>query len=146
MSSPAGRMRQRGVALVSVLLVVAVLLAVVSRLMANHNLVINQHQNCFEQNQALQYALGAETLARQALYEDFTNSGTESDHMGEVWAQPVMPFELDEGGYLEAHVKDMHGCFNLNSVSASGAMYLLVPWKVSRTLLSTNSTMNSIAD
>ena len=99
--------RERGVALVSVLLVVAILLAVASRLMANHNLVINQHQNTFEQNQALHYALGAETLARQALYEDLTNSGPDSDHLGELWAQSTMPFELDEGGYLEAQVSDL---------------------------------------
>ena len=31
-----------------------------------------------------------------------------------------------------------------NSVSANGAIRRLVPWKVSRTLLSTNSTMDSM--
>ncbi len=112
-------MRQQGVALVSVLLIVAILMAVASRLLASHNLVINQHQNTFEQNQALHYVLGAETLARQALYEDLTNSGKDSDHMGELWAQQTMPFELDEGGYLEAQLRDLNGCFNLNSVVGS---------------------------
>lgn len=111
--------RQTGVALVSVLLIVAILMAVASRLLASHNLVINQHQNTFEQNQALHYVLGAETLARQALYEDLTNSGKDSDHMGELWAQQTMPFELDEGGFLEAQLRDLHGCFNLNSVAGS---------------------------
>ncbi len=111
--------RQRGVALVSVLLIVAILLAVVSRLMANHNLVINQHQNTFEQNQALHYALGAETLARQALYEDHQISGQEVDHLGEIWAQSTMPFELDEGGYLEAQLRDLNGCFNLNALASA---------------------------
>ena len=111
--------RQSGVALITVLLVVAVLLAVANRLLASHNLVINRHQNTFEQNQALQYALGAETLARQALYEDFTVSGKDSDHRGELWAQQVMPFELDEGGFLEAQVTDLHGCFNLNTLAGS---------------------------
>jgi len=113
------RLRQSGVALVSVLLVVAILMAVASRLLASHNLVINQHQNTFEQNQALHYVLGAETLARQALYEDLTNSGKDSDHLGELWAQPTMPFELDEGGFLEAQLRDLNGCFNLNSVSGA---------------------------
>lgn len=113
------RRRQAGVALVSVLLIVAILMAVASRLLASHNLVINQHQNTFEQNQALHYVLGAETLARQALYEDLTNSGKDSDHLGELWAQQTMPFELDEGGYLEAQLRDLNGCFNLNSVVGS---------------------------
>ena len=108
--------RATGVALVSVLLIVAILMAVISKLMSSHNLVINQHQNTFEQNQALQYALGAEALARQALYEDFTNSGKDVDHYNELWAQPTMPFELDEGGFLDAQLTDLQGCFNLNSL------------------------------
>lgn len=112
---------QQGVALVSVLLIVAILLAVASRLLASHNLVINAHQNTFEQNQALQYALGAETLARQALYQDFNTTGKDIDHNGEIWAQQTMPFELDEGGYLEAQLIDRQGCFNLNRLAGSEA-------------------------
>ncbi len=115
------RKRQGGVALISVLLIVAILLAVASRLLATHNLVINQHQNTFEQNQALQYALGAETLARQALYQDFNTTGKDIDHAGEIWAQQTMPFELDEGGFLEAQLIDRQGCFNLNRLAGSEA-------------------------
>ncbi|MEM9624495.1 MAG: type II secretion system minor pseudopilin GspK, partial [Pseudomonadota bacterium] len=107
--------QQTGVALISVLLIVAILMAVASRLLASHNLVINQHQNTFEQNQALHYALGAETLASQALAEDQKVSDT--DHLGEVWAQQIMPFELDEGGVLEAQLSDMQSCFNLNNLA-----------------------------
>jgi len=115
------RAKQQGVALVTVLLIVSILLAVASRLMAGHSIVINQHQNTFEQNQALQYALGAETLAKQALFEDFNTSGVGVDHLDEIWAQPVLPFELDEGGYLEAQVRDLNSCFNLNTLAGSNA-------------------------
>lgn len=108
--------RQAGVALISVLLIVAILLAVVGRLMANHGLSISQNQNVFEQNQALQYALGAESLARQALFQDFSQGGADVDHLSEVWAQQVLPFGLDEGGFLEAQVRDLNGCFNLNNL------------------------------
>ena len=108
--------RQKGVALISVLLIVAILLAVVGRLMSNHGLSISQSRNVFEQNQALQFALGAETMARQALFEDFSGGGGEVDHMSEPWAQQVLPFELDEGGFIEAQLTDLHGCFNLNNV------------------------------
>ena len=111
------KLRQTGVALISVLLIVAILMAVATRLLAGHNLVINQHQNTFEFDQALHYALGAETLARQALYEDATNSGPEIDHLEELWAQDILPFELDEGGFLEAQLTDLNGCFNLNALS-----------------------------
>ena len=37
-----GRLKQSGVALVSVLLIVAILMAIASRLLASHNLVIQQ--------------------------------------------------------------------------------------------------------
>ncbi len=113
--------RQLGVALVSVLLIVAILMAVASRLLASHNLVINQHQTVFESDQALHYALGAETLAIQALYDDFHNSGKDLDHTGEIWARDIMPFELDEGGFMEAQVRDLNGCFNLNALAGSDA-------------------------
>ncbi len=126
---PVSKTRNCGVALVSVLLIVAVLMALASRLLASHNLVINQHQNTFEQNQALQYALGAETLARQALFEDLNNSGPDSDHLAEPWAQQVMPFELDEGGFLEAQLKDLNGCFNLNAVVGADAQTALTRFK-----------------
>ncbi len=113
------KQRSSGVALVSVLLIVAILLALTSRLLAGHNLVINQHQNTFESDQALQYALGAETLAIQALVEDFTTLGPGKDHLNEIWAQQTLPFELDEGGFLEAQLRDLNGCFNANSVLGS---------------------------
>ena len=78
------RSEQQGVALISVILIVAILIAVASRLMTAQNITINQHQNTFEQNQALQYALGAETLARQALRLDFESGGNEVDHLEEL--------------------------------------------------------------
>ncbi len=115
------RRKVQGVALISVLLIVAILMAIAARLMANHSLTINQHQNVFAQNQALQYVLGAETLARQVLVEDFRTGGPEVDHFSELWAQDVLPLDLDEGGYMEAQVRDMSGCFNLNNLAGSRA-------------------------
>ena len=128
--------REDGVALISVLLIVAILLAITSRLMTTHNLVINQHQNTFEQDQALQYVLGAEVLAQQALLQDFTQFGAEQDHLGEVWAREILPFELDEGGFLEAQLTDLHGCFNLNRVVGSNGASAIVQAKQLMTNLS----------
>ncbi|MBT7332753.1 MAG: type II secretion system minor pseudopilin GspK [Gammaproteobacteria bacterium] len=126
---------QGGVALVSVLLIVAILMAIASRLLASHHLVINQNQNTFEQNQALQYALGAEALAQQALIEDLTVSNDKSDHLEELWAKPIMPFELDEGGFLEAQLTDLNGCFNLNTVAGSDDEVAMARFKTLAQLL-----------
>ena len=108
--------KSSGLALVSVLLVVFVLVAVTGRLLSNHNLVVSRHANAFEYNQALQYLLGAESMAKEALHSDYLTTSSKIDHLDEIWAKNIMPFELDEGGYLEVYVKDLHGCINLNNV------------------------------
>jgi len=108
--------KQRGVALISVLLIVAILMALTTRLLSGHQLVVQRHQNTFGQNQALQYALGAEDLARQVLFKDQQLSG-EIDHLEEIWSQPITPFAIDESGFIEIRLRDLHGCFNLNSLT-----------------------------
>ena len=108
--------KSSGLALVSVLLVVFVLVAVTGRLLSNHNLVVSRHANAFEYNQALQYLLGAVSMAKEALHIDYLTTGSKIDHLDEIWAKNIMPFELDEGGYLEVYVKDLHGCINLNNI------------------------------
>ena len=111
--------RQSGVALITVLLITAILVGLTTQILSSHHLVTAQHQNSFEQEQALQYAIGAEELARQALYDDFINSGPGVDHLEELWAQPALPFDLDGVGVLQAYVVDLHRCFNLNNLGGS---------------------------
>ncbi len=115
--------KQRGVALMAVLLIFAVLTALAVRMSGNHALLIGQSRNQFESDLALNYALGAEELARQALREDFERTGKDVDHLDEAWAQALPPFEVDEGGYIEVQVQEQNGCFNLNALvnEATGA-------------------------
>ena len=106
-----------GVALISVLLIVAVLTAVVYQLLGRHSLGVAQSQNSLGFDQALSYALGAEALARQALYEDFSESGPGIDTLAEPWAQAIPPFEIEEEGFLEITARDLNRCFNLNALA-----------------------------
>ena len=110
--------RNTGIALLSVLLVVAVLAAIVYRLTAQHSLNLAQSRNSFGFDQALAYALGGEALVRQALMDDLLNSGPEVDTLQEVWAQALPPLELDERGFIEIQARDLNGCFNLNALAA----------------------------
>ena len=105
---------QRGLALISVLLITAILVGLTTQILSSHHLVIQQNQNTFEQAQAVQYVLGAEELARQVLYDDAVNSGPGVDHLEEFWAQPVLPLDLDGIGVMQAYVLDLNRCFNLN--------------------------------
>ena len=108
---------QQGVALISVLLIVAVLTAVVYQLLGRHSLSVAQSRNTLGFDQALSYALGGEALARQALYEDFSESGPDIDTLQEPWAQAIPPFEIEEDGFLEIQARDLNRCFNLNALA-----------------------------
>ena len=107
--------RQHGVVLLSVLLILALLSALVYQLMSKHALVIAQARQTFAGDQALNYALGGETFARQILFQDWSETGQGVDTLQEAWAQPLAPFEVDNG-FLEVQIRDLNGCFNLNSL------------------------------
>ena len=109
--------RSRGVALISVLLVVAVLTSLIYHLATRHALSLAQSQNALGFDQAIAYALGGEALARQVLYQDRTETGPEIDSLEEDWAQAFPPFELDEQGFIEIQARDLNGCFNLNALA-----------------------------
>lgn len=126
MTLPASRRRIRGVALISVLLVAAILAAIVHRVTAQHSLNLAHSQNSVGYDQALAYALGGEALARQMLYEDFRDdlkedTGKVIDSLDEPWAQAVPPLDMDGVGYIEIQAKDLNSCFNLNAISDLGA-------------------------
>ena len=114
--------RAAGVALVSVLLVVAILAAVAHQLTARHSLSVAQSQSSLGYDQALAYALGGEALARQILHEDWVEdrkdneSGSPADTLQEPWAQAVPPLELDDLGFIEIQARDLNGCFNVNAL------------------------------
>lgn len=109
-----------GVVLLSVLLVLALLSALAWQLMSKHALVIAQARFSFTGDQSLQYALGAEQFARQVLVQEWRQGGADKDTLQEVWARPAAPFEIDNG-LLEIQVRDLHRCFNLNSLAGNAA-------------------------
>lgn len=108
---------QTGVVLLSVLLILALLSALVYQLVGRQTLVVAQARQTFAGDQALQYALGAEQLARQILRQEWMETGA-VDNLTEVWAQPLPPMDVDNG-FLEVQVRDLNSCFNLNAVAST---------------------------
>ncbi|NJN51895.1 MAG: type II secretion system minor pseudopilin GspK [Gammaproteobacteria bacterium] len=124
--------RAGGVALISVLLIVALVSALVYRLVTKQALVLAQTRHVVHGDQSLAYALGGESFARQILFEDWSDADARSiDALSEAWAQPLAPFEV-EGGQLEVQIRDLDGRFNLNALASpdaqrsSGAMRSLI--------------------
>jgi len=109
--------RQRGVVLLSVLLILALLTALVYQLVGRQSLLVAQARQTFAGDQALAYALGGESFARQVLYGDWTDTGAVDD-LTEAWANPQQPFEV-ENGFLEIQIRDLNRCFNLNSLAST---------------------------
>jgi general secretion pathway protein K len=109
----------RGVVLMTTLLVLALLAALAWQMVGRHSLLIAQYRQGFAGDQALAYALGAESFARQLLYQDWSEGGPQKDTLLEIWAQAAPPFDV-ENGSIEIHARDLNGCFNLNSVATGG--------------------------
>lgn len=110
---------QRGVALITVLLVVALVTVVGAGLIARQQLAIRSSGNLLVHNQAWHYALGGELLAKAILREDLRRGDPRQplDHPAEPWAQPLKPFPFDEGGTLQLRLEDATGRFNLNALA-----------------------------
>lgn len=111
--------KQRGVALITVLLVVAIATVVTAGMIARQQLSIRSSSNQLSARQAWHYALGGEALAQALLARDVKQSGANSrqsvDHLREAWARKQAPFEVDDGR-ISVQIEDLAGRFNLNSL------------------------------
>ncbi|MDO9320852.1 MAG: type II secretion system protein GspK, partial [Pseudomonas sp.] len=112
MSAP--RLRaQRGVALITVLLVVAIATVVTAGMIARQQLSIRSSSNQLSARQAWHYALGGEALAQAMLARDLKQGGKQNqpvDHLREAWAKKLAPFEVDEGR-ISLQIEDLAGRF-----------------------------------
>jgi len=128
--------RQNGVALITVLLVVAVVTVVCAGLIARQQLSIRSSANQLHVTQAWHYALGGETLAKAMLERDLRQGDPRQpvDHLLEPWARPLPPFPLDEGGELR-RIVDPSARFNLNSLVRQGRPNELAVLRLRRLLL-----------
>src|SRR5690606_12220223 len=110
--------RQSGVALITVLLVVALVTVVCAALLTRQQLAIRSTGNQLLVRQAKYYAEGGEQLAKALLRRDLSEGPV--DHPAEPWANPKLRFPLDEGGELRLRIEDLSGRFNLNSLVVNG--------------------------
>ncbi len=106
--------RQRGVALLTALLIVALVTIIAATIAERLQLDLRRVQNQQQFEQAFQYALGLEAVAKRALDED-SRLTPQIDSNAEPWAQPLPPLPVD-GGLVTARMSDLDGRFNLNNL------------------------------
>jgi general secretion pathway protein K len=109
--------RQRGVALIIALVVVALTTVLATRIGADGARDQRRSATLLAQQQAFQVALGAEAWAMEILRADVEN-GSNRDALDEPWATPIPPLPID-GGAIEGRVEDLQGRFNLNNLVLS---------------------------
>ncbi len=108
--------RQRGVALITAVLIVA--LATILAVNVGFNGFLDQRRSVtrYSLDQGFQVALGAEAWAADTLRRDGIESGRQrQDHLAEEWATPIPPIPV-EGGEVSGYLEDMQGRFNINSL------------------------------
>jgi len=85
--------RQSGVALITVMLIVAIATLVAVSMVDRQQLDIRRTGNLVFSDQALEYALGAEAWAIGLLEQDARDNAV--DYLGEDWATALAPIEVD---------------------------------------------------
>jgi general secretion pathway protein K len=109
---------QRGVALITALLVVAIAASTAIALASTQQVAIQRSANILNGEQAYQYVIGAEAFASLVLRRDREEDAV--DHLNEGWATLLPPTTLDEGT-LFGRLEDLQARFNLNNlVGADG--------------------------
>ena len=113
MSRLADRRRNRGVALITALLITALATLVAANLAWDNALDVRRTMVLLGRDQAVQVALGAESLVVTLLHQDLEDSQT--DHLGEFWAGDLPVFPI-EGGEVFGTIEDLQGRFNINNL------------------------------
>jgi general secretion pathway protein K len=111
--------RQRGVALLIALVVMAIAATLSTAMLWSRELDIRRFANIKQGDQALEYALGAEAWAEQILLRGY-QSDPNVTNLTQDWALqlPSLPIE---GGSIKGHLVDLEGLFNVNNLASSNA-------------------------
>lgn len=122
-----GPRRQRGVALITALLVFALGMVLVAMLVDQGAVALARTRNLVRAEQADAYALGLEDYAIEMLRRD-AQAGDGVDTRLDNWSVPLPPTPVP-GGSIEGRLLEAGGCFNLNNLVAGDAP---VPVQVAR--------------
>lgn len=108
------RDRQRGVAVLTAMLVVAIGTIIAVNLMWETTLDLRRTESALAADQGLMYMQGAEAWAADILRQDQVDSPN-SDNLSEQWATELPPLPVD-GGTIVGKLEDLQGRFNLNNL------------------------------
>ena len=109
---------QRGVALITAILVVAIATIAAAAMAVSHQIAVHRSRTLQESEMGWWYIEGVEQWVMTILQRDAETS--DYDSLVEPWAQPVDYLPVDEG-VLRGRVVDLQGRFNLNNLASADA-------------------------
>ena len=108
---------QRGMALIIVLMLFAILSTLAMEILFRQNRFLNRADNLLQWDKRYQYAMAAEVVAQQGLIDDLQddikNGAQLDDCVEERWAVQLPPTPYEDA-FLSASVQDLQGRFNIN--------------------------------
>jgi len=109
---------QRGLALITAVLVVAIVATIAASLALGTQIWIRQAQNAADRAQGVKVAQAAMQFAMHVLADDAKRNAARDD-LGEDWATQQLVTEAEEGMVAGA-IEDAQGRFNLNNLIQNG--------------------------
>ncbi len=112
--------KERGIAMITALMIVAVAITVVASIFVQQRYSIRLTRNFQDLEQTYQYAYAAEDLASVLLKRDFEVN--KHDSAFDNWdSKNIKPFEIDDDngeqiGIMQLEIEDMQGRFNVNNL------------------------------
>lgn len=116
---------QEGFALLTVLLVVALISMVSSQLIYDQQLNIQRSSYMIHQAHSVSVAFGFEDWVKKGLKADLEDN--KIDHLAEQWAQPLIPVAFADG-MVSGEMADLQAKINVNNVLAKNTAQRLF-WK-----------------
>ena len=110
---------QRGVALLTILLLVVSITVVAGAMLASQKIAIRRSGLLFDQDQLLQDIDAGQQLAMTVIRADNKLNDTDSEQ--DIWAQPIPPYALDNHS-INIELRDEASRFNINNLYQNGAV------------------------
>ena len=110
--------RQRGVALIAAVLVVALASVLIASLLDRSESRLARTRNLLRAEQGWELMRGVEGWASAVLRQDFEDAPN-IDTSSDIWAQSMPPIDLP-GIRIFGQLRQQSGCFNLNSLQLNG--------------------------
>ncbi|WP_299688941.1 type II secretion system minor pseudopilin GspK [Hydrocarboniphaga sp.] len=104
--------RQRGIALITAILVVSIAVIAATAVLSAGSLAIQRTATLQETEKAWWYAIGVEAWVKTILQRDAKEN--KYDGLSDIWAQPVDALPVEQG-VLAGRIIDEQGRFNLNN-------------------------------